>query len=613
VINEVVSVAEPVPVREPEKSPGRLSARRVMQIAAGLIALQLALRTWVASNSFLWQDDFIITGRAAKAPLLSAEFLLADHDGHFLPAGYLITGVFTRLWPFEWWPMAVTLVLMQALASLAVWRLLRLLLGDRPIILAPLMLCLFSPLTLPSFTWWITGLNALPLQAGLAWVAGDAIRLMRTGRPRYAVTGTIAFALALASFEKSLVVPIVAFAVVVLLCREAGNSTPFASAARHGRWLWAGMLVVVAAWALAYSTAVGSPVIEDNRAGSVPQAVGLVENGILRGFLPGLLGGPLSWDQTVLYAAPATALVVAGCVAAVLAVVWTSRWRRGSGVVWWSVAAYVGVGLVAVIAGRLSAMTSDLLALSLRYFADSVLVVAIAIALIARLPVRTDRRPRFTVPVGARRLLAAGSAAVFLTACVWSTVTYTGVWSKVSTEDYLATASTSLAEASDVPFFDHPVPPEIIWGLAAPFNAVSSVFAPLEDRPEFGRATTDLRVLDDTGRLIDARVTPSRWLADGPLTNCGHAVAGERTTIVPLDGPLIPWDWTLQLNYLAGDDGVLEVSLDGEAVRTPVQQGANTVYVRVAGGGDAVRLRSTSPGVGICLDSGVVGNVEPVS
>jgi hypothetical protein len=59
------------------------------------------------------------------------------------------------------------------------------------------------------------------------------------------------------------------------------------------------------------------------------------------------------------------------------------------------------------------------------------------------------------------------------------------------------------------------------------------------------------------------------------------------------------------------DDGVLEVSLDGEPLRTPVVEGANTVYVRVGGGGDSLRLRSVTPGVAICLDSWVVGNVVP--
>src|SRR4051794_33014208 len=114
-----------------------------------------------------------------------------------MPGGFLLTGLLSRLAPLEWWPMAVAMVALQLLASLAVWRLLRILLGNRPIILAPLLLYLFSPLSLSAFAWWIAAVNALPLQAGLAWVVGDAILLWRTGRVRYAITGTAAFLLTL--------------------------------------------------------------------------------------------------------------------------------------------------------------------------------------------------------------------------------------------------------------------------------------------------------------------------------------------------------------------------------------------------------------------------------
>jgi hypothetical protein len=92
--------------------------------------------------------------------------------------------------------------------------------------------------------------------------------------------------------------------------------------------------------------------------------------------------------------------------------------------------------------------------------------------------------------------------------------------------------------------------------------------------------------------------------------NCGHGVSGTGTTAVPLDGPLIPWDWTIQLNYLAGDDGVIDVALDRQAVRVPVVEGPNTVYVRVTGGGDTLHLASATRGLAVCLDSGAAGTVE---
>jgi putative Ca2+/H+ antiporter (TMEM165/GDT1 family) len=421
---EAASVIDPAPAPAPETPPGRWSGRRVVPVAAGFIALQLVLRGWIAASGYFWQDDFIAAGRAATTPLLSAEFLLYDHDGHFMPAGFLLTGVYTHLWPLQWWPMAVTLVLLQALASLAVWRLLRLLLGDRPVLLAPLLLYLFSPLTLTSYTWWMAALNSLPLQAGLAWVAGDAIKLLRTGRVRYAVSGTIVFALAMSAFEKSLVIPVVAFAVVALLLREAGDRTPLVSAALRGRYLWVGLVAVGAAWAWAYTSVVGSPAVGEDAAGTVPQAVGLVGNGVFRGLLPGLVGGPLGWAEEGHWAQPPSWLVMAASAIAALAVIWAVRRRQGAGTVWWLVAAYVAANVAALVAGRLTVMTPDVLSLSLRYFADSTLVVAIGIALVARAPVRTDFRRREVLAPTERRDVAVVAAVAFLALCLWSTATY---------------------------------------------------------------------------------------------------------------------------------------------------------------------------------------------
>jgi putative Ca2+/H+ antiporter (TMEM165/GDT1 family) len=607
---EAASVIDPAPAPAPETPPGRWSGRRVVRVAAGFIALQLALRGWIAASGYFWQDDFIAAGRAATTPLLSAEFLLYDHDGHFMPAGFLLTGVYTHLWPLQWWPMAVTLVLLQALASLAVWRLLRLLLGDRPVLLAPLLLYLFSPLTLTSYTWWMAALNSLPLQAGLAWVAGDAIKLLRTGRVRYAVSGTIVFALAMSAFEKSLVIPVVAFAVVALLLREAGDRTPLVSAALRGRYLWVGLVAVGAAWAWAYTSVVGSPAVGEDAAGTVPQAVGLVGNGVFRGLLPGLVGGPLGWAEEGHWAQPPSWLVMAASAIAALAVIWAVRRRQGAGTVWWLVAAYVAANVAALVAGRLTVMTPDVLSLSLRYFADSTLVVAIGIALVARAPVRTDFRRREVLAPTERRDVAVVAAVAFLALCLWSTATYTRLWAESSTRDYLATAQASLARSADVPMLDQAVPSEIVWALAHPNNLASRVFGPIENRPEFARTTPDLRLLDASGRMTDGRVKPLRWIQDGPLVNCGHGVSGTGTTAVPLDGPLIPWDWTIQLNYLAGDDGVLDVALDRQAVRVPVVEGPNTVYVRVTGGGDTLYLASATRGLAVCLDSGAAGTVE---
>ena len=164
------------------------------------------MRGLVLSRGYFYWDDLILAGRSGSMSLLSSQFLFYDHDGHFMPAAFLVAGIATRVAPYNWLVAALTLLVLQALASLAVLRLLRLILGRRPTILIPLVFYLFSPLTLPAFAWWAAGLNALPLQIGLAWVAGDAIRLCRTGSARYAISGFLVFAVSLQFFEKAVLV-----------------------------------------------------------------------------------------------------------------------------------------------------------------------------------------------------------------------------------------------------------------------------------------------------------------------------------------------------------------------------------------------------------------------
>jgi hypothetical protein len=609
---DTASVREAVTARSPEpaQASGWWTARRVLLVAAALVVVQLVVRGWVAAGGYFLHDDLIASARATQLPLLSRAFLLYDHDGHFMPAAFLLSGLLTKMAPLQWWPFVVGLVLMQAMASIAVWRLLRLLLGDRPIVLLPFGLYLFSPLTLTAFAWWIAGVNALPFQAGLAWVAGNAVLLLRTGRIRYAVTGTLVFAATIVFFEKAVILPVVVLAVAVLLRRQAGDTTPITSALRAGRWLWAGLLVVLAAWVLTYVQVVGSPVIGPGGAGTVPQAIDLIRNGVLRGVVPALVGGPLNWVEIGHWADPPTAMVVLGCVVLLAAVVWSSRRRQGAGVIWWLVAGYVAVNAAAMVAGRLTIMTADVLSLNLRYFADTTLVVVIAIAFIARAPERTDYPQREVLTVGGRRLVVAGVAAAFLVASAWSTVTYQGVWSGSSSRAYLTTAQESL-ESSDVPVLDQAVPTGVIWVLAHPYNLISNVFSPLGDQVPISTSTSRLQLLDGDGHLVDAELERLRLIEPGPMENCGHGVSSGRTTRVPLDGPLVALPWTVQLNYLAGGNGFIDVSLDGDWVRAPVERGAHTVYITLIGGGENLRVKSPTDGLAVCVDSGGAGFIQP--
>jgi hypothetical protein len=77
---------------------------------------------------------------------------------------------------------------------------------------------------------------------------------------------------------------------------------------------------------------------------------------------------------------------------------------------------------------------------------------------------------------------------------------------------------------------------------------------------------------------------------------------------MPLDGPLLPADWTAEINYLANTEGSLVVSLPvGVQTKVTVKPGLNRVYVRLSGAGEAITVRPATAALNVCVASGPVG------
>ena len=100
-------------------------------MAALLIAAQLAVRAVLAFGGYFYWDDLILIGKAGTHGLLSPSYLFDDHDGHVMPAAFLVAGVIIRLAPLDWTGPAISLVVLQLLASLALLRALYVILGWR--------------------------------------------------------------------------------------------------------------------------------------------------------------------------------------------------------------------------------------------------------------------------------------------------------------------------------------------------------------------------------------------------------------------------------------------------------------------------------------------------
>ncbi|MEU2256804.1 hypothetical protein ABZ540_26890 [Nocardia xishanensis] len=583
--------------------------RAVIFAACCLVVAQLALRGWIAGRGYFYWDDLVLVGRAGRYELLSADLLLYDHDGHFMPLAFVTAWLVTRAAPLVWAGPVISLIVLQLAASLAVLRTLIVVAGKRRAILAPLALYLVCPLTLPAFVWWAAALNALPLQFALAWVAGDAVLLVRTGRRRYAVSGIVVLVVALLFFEKSVVVPFVAFAAAALTRHVDGHRGVVGTVARRGAALWIGCGVVLAAWLAVYLSVVDVAAVH----GSRHDVRELLRSATSLGVVPALSGGPWVWERwlpaTPWAAPPGWAVAAAWVVLGALVMIALAARRRLTAVLV-AVAVYVVVAQLPLAVIRSGPHTATEIMQSLRYLADVAVVMALAGALTIR------ARPREFTPClsmlrpGSRRFAVpalAGLTVAFVVSSLWSSWTFARSWAVSPTRTYLANVTAALG-AQDAPLLEQEVPWEVLAPYAYPRNLADRVLAPVAAPGAFADSTPRLRMITDTGEIVDAVVWWNRHIRPGPDPACDYRIAGSTPVELPLDGPMLDNNWTAQLNYLADRNGRITVGLEhGRPVVVPVEAGMHTVYVRVVGGGSILRIGSYTTGLGLCVGVGPVG------
>jgi hypothetical protein len=583
----------------------------VARTAAALIAVQFVVRAVLAFRGYFYWDDLILTGRAGTQGLLSPAYLFDDHDGHVMPGAFLVAGGITRLAPLNWiWP-AISLVVLQLLASLALLRALHVILGWRPVLLLPLTFALFTPLGLPAFAWWAAALNSLPMLAALAWVCADAVLLVRTGNQRYAVTGLLVYFGGLLFFEKAAVIPFVAFTIAALYAHVSGSGS-VVDVWRRGIRLWVTALTLTAAWIAVYL------VVVDQKRWSFDVAMtwDLLSRSVTHGIVPGLVGGPWDWQRWAPaspWATPPMVVMVLGWVALAVVMALSFIRKERIGPVWLVAVGYAVACQIPIYLMRSSRFTALELAQTLRYLPDLVVVLSLLLAVGLCAPNR--ERSVWLDRSRSRMVVTVCATTAFVASSLYSTATFLASWRDNPAQSYLQNARAGLAAAyaaSDAPLLDQEVDPLVLQRVASPENLASHMFALLPDRPEFAGATSELRMLDVSGHVVDAKVTWVRSIVPGPAPQCGYLVQPDFPVTMRLDGPLLPADWTAEINYLANSDGSMIMSLsEGTETKVPVKPGLNRVFVRLSGAGDAIKVRANTAALSVCVASGPVGFVAP--
>ena len=613
------------------RATGWLRRHGVTLAAVALIAVQLGWKAILLAHSYFRQDDYQYLGRAAGSGL-GWKYVMQVDDGHLAPLGMVLNWILVRIALFNWPLMCAVILPLLAAACFAMLRMLRTVFGNRPAILIPLGLFLFSPLSLAAADWWAVAFEILPLEIAMFMAIDAHLRYLRTGRRRTAVTATVWLAVGLAASDKGAVVPLLLFALTAAFFepRTHWAKAIVRAAVRHWRvWLW--YFGLLAAYLALYFIQLSGSSIQPSNPVSASRVTSLTVTMFEKNLVPGALGGPWQWwagglgyaqagppPQLVELAwAVAVVIVIASCLCRV------GAWRAWAIAVGWVVAA----DLVPVIFGRLLVFPAALLGVQTRYVTDATGILALCAGL-AFLPVAGEqdayrlRAGILGVRAQARALLAVLACAFLVGAAVsqqrLESVTAASV---TAARSYLATmrlavtraphGATIVAGATPAFIMD----PGLFW-LQGYTSKVAGPIAQTEPPRQLtftasplGRAG-QLMIFNDRGQLRPAAVGgPSSW-PPPPGQACWPVTIAA--TSIPLNGALYHWPWMVRLAY-SGPAERLAVSFGGNPSTVRLPAGKGVVYVPVIGSGDSVILQlAGSTSASTCVTSLTVGSIQPV-
>lgn len=581
--------------------PGVRKRSRTFEAGVSVVVgLHLVLWTVVMAGGWLYWDDFILQGQAARLGL-STELLFNNHDGHVMPLTYAVVWLTQELGGLDYGLVAWSMLVGEVVLVVAAVAAFTTLLGRGVATVAALAVFLLSPIMLPGLTWWSAALTLVPLMSCALFATVSHVRYLATGSMPALITTFGLVVTALGFFEKSLLIPAWLFLVTVLVDPRPG----FFSAARSSlatRWrLWLGWAVVLIVYLIGFSQVSEGRTRMPTGPG---QVVELLSRAVFNTIGVGLVGGPVRWtpvDFSASYADPPAWVIGLGILVGGGLVIAGTRRPGVARKAWWAAAVYLALDLTAFAVGRLGPAGDPAVVQAGRYVATAMIGISVAVGatIASQLPVL--RRPRLRAP-----LVAAAAIAGFL--MLVSSLSYAAIWSKNPAEGWVGNARADLA-ASDptTPLLDQDVPDFLLLPVTHPYNQASWFLAPLPQQPGFATSTDELQLLDNRGKLVPAQIDGATALPspDG----CYTVPAGAAVTIA-LEHPLIAWAHTVALRYTAQTTGFVNVSIgDGKPVAAEVLTGSHSVFVRAEGGESTITVTSTD--AVLCIDAVQVGKVIP--
>jgi hypothetical protein len=578
-----------------------------------LIVAQLCWKAYLLSRFYFRQDDFLLLDRAL-AHGLSLNYLFSFSGGHLRPAGLVLFWLVTRLSPYDWLLASALTIAALAAAGVLMLRLLLILFGRRPAILIPLIIFLFTPLTLAGLSFWTTVTDWLPLQLTVLAATYSHVRYVRSGRIRHVVAAAAWLGAGLLFDVQGALVPLVLFALTSAYL-VPGRWLAAARQTLKSFWrAWTIYGVLTAAYLVLFLVKLQTSSQQPISPRHVSSVVSLAANMLRVGFVPAAVGGPWRWfvpGGDYGFAAEIPVVTQVTWVLAAL-IVGASLWYRRHALRSWLILAgwllLADFGPVAI--ARLTELPASLLGADTYYLADSAPILAICVGL-AFWPVIGEqdpyrvRRPRS----GPLAVTAFALTGAFLAGSIWSGVTYLSSTSSARTRSYIDTARSALASARPgTVILSAPVPWYVMYaGFLGPVTQTSRVLGPLAPERAGIRFVTvpegpvrSLMMFDSRGRLRPALDVGASGVRSARSGTCWPVRSAA--TRIPLSAHVFRYTWIVRLSY-SGPATTLQLELGRAVTDVMLPAGQRDISVPVTGEGSAVLVRSLSGDPAACIST----------
>jgi hypothetical protein len=586
------------------------STRREAYALLAIVAAQAVWLSVLSSRGWFYTDDFQDMAQSLHRSL-GPSYLLTPLNDHLSPGVRLVFWLTTHGIGLHYGPTIVVRVLIQAVTTVLLYRLLRLVSPSARLALGVTAVYAFSPLLVPG-TLWLTTALTLQIPQIATILAFDAhIRHVRDGSWRWAAAAGIALLIAASFWEKSGITAVLLVILSVGWLHTGGLRRRIRAVLRDWRgWLLTlGPLVAFAAYDIASGTGKSAAALP------VSAALRLIWLQWSQALWPAVIGGPWHWfagrNVYQSLARPGLAAIIAGEVAfAALAVLGWRRNRWAGLLAWLLPLTSVVFGIVLVGVGRYATF-GKIIATDYHYVYDVAVPMALA-AVLSLAPSESPAPVRQRSPwrSRARTVVAVGAAGGLLASCIVSAASWTSKWHASPARTYTATVFSSVrALGPAATLYDTPVSQRVLPFIEGDRHlsnllALAGVDAHINNGPEAPL------IVDDRGHAGPATFFVAAVGRGTRNRFCPDALHGQQALVIPLVGRVIPNAYFVRLTFFQNRPTQLVVTVTDPAGKSVAVSGGalaldstlGQVVVRLGYGQPAsVTIRGGSAATNTCL------------